>query len=141
MYGSRLPLSFGDGMAVALHAQKLTFEHPKTGNETTVEAEIPKLWKSRYAQFCFEWQCRVVSMQGVLYRCFMRFWREVNRSRPSQSLISRKNLQSCMSDLVESGKKYIQVILKMYHYILFSFYLNYHASKTFPDSTLSSSGN
>ena len=49
MYGSRLPLSFGDGMAVALHAQKLTFEHPKTGNETTVEAEIPKLWKSRCA--------------------------------------------------------------------------------------------
>ena len=49
MYGSRLPLSFGDGMSVALHAQKLTFEHPKTGDETTVEAEIPKLWKSRYA--------------------------------------------------------------------------------------------
>ena len=49
MYGSRLPLSFGDGMAVALHAQKLTFEHPKTGDETTVEAEIPKLWKSRCA--------------------------------------------------------------------------------------------
>jgi len=49
MYGSRTPLSFGDGMAVALHAQKLTFEHPKTGDETTVEAEIPKLWKSRCA--------------------------------------------------------------------------------------------
>ena len=49
MYGSRLPLSFGDGMAVALHAHKLTFEHPKTGDETTVEAEIPKLWKLRCA--------------------------------------------------------------------------------------------
>ena len=49
MYGSRLPLSFEGNMVVALHAQKLTLEHPKTGDKTTFEAEIPKLWMSRYA--------------------------------------------------------------------------------------------
>ena len=49
MYGSRLPLSFEGDMVVALHAQKLTLEHPKTGDKTTFEAEIPKLWMSRYA--------------------------------------------------------------------------------------------
>ena len=49
MYGSRLPLSFQADLVVALHAQKLTFEHPKTGESMTVEAKIPRLWKSRYA--------------------------------------------------------------------------------------------
>ena len=49
IYGSRLPLSFEGDMVVALHAQKLTLEHPKTGDKTTFEAEIPKLWMSRYA--------------------------------------------------------------------------------------------
>jgi 23S rRNA pseudouridine1911/1915/1917 synthase len=49
LYGSRLPLSFEGDMVIALHAQKLTFGHPKTGDKTTFEAEIPKLWKSRYA--------------------------------------------------------------------------------------------
>ncbi len=49
MYGSRLPLSFEGDMVVALHAQKLTLKHPRTGDKTTFEAEIPKLWKSRYA--------------------------------------------------------------------------------------------
>ena len=49
IYGSRLPLSFEADMVVALHAQKLTLEHPKTGDKTTFEAEIPKLWMSRYA--------------------------------------------------------------------------------------------
>ena len=49
LYGSRLPLSFEDDVVVALHAQRLTLEHPKTSENTTFEAEIPKLWKSRYA--------------------------------------------------------------------------------------------
>ena len=49
MYGSRLPLSFEGDMVIALHAQKLTLGHPKTGDKTTFEAEVPKLWKSRYA--------------------------------------------------------------------------------------------
>jgi 23S rRNA pseudouridine1911/1915/1917 synthase len=49
MYGSRLPLSFQAELVVALHAHKLTFKHPKTGVSMTVEAKIPRLWKSRYA--------------------------------------------------------------------------------------------
>ena len=49
MYGSRLPLSFKDDRVVALHARKLTIEHPKTGHQTAFEAQIPKLWKSRFA--------------------------------------------------------------------------------------------
>ena len=49
LYGSRLPLSFEGDMVIALHAQRLTLGHPKTGDKTTFEAEIPKLWKSRYA--------------------------------------------------------------------------------------------
>ena len=52
MYGSRLPLSFEDERAVALHARKLTIEHPKTGRETAFEAQIPKLWTLRY-EFLF----------------------------------------------------------------------------------------
>lgn len=49
LYGSRLPLSFEGDMVIALHAQRLTLGHPKTGDKTTFEAEIPKLWKARYA--------------------------------------------------------------------------------------------
>ena len=49
MYGSRLPLIFKDDRVVALHARKLTIEHPKTGHQTEFEAQIPKLWKSRFA--------------------------------------------------------------------------------------------
>ena len=49
LYGSRLPMSFEDDLVVALHAQRLTLEHPKTGDKTTFEAEVPKLWKSRYS--------------------------------------------------------------------------------------------
>ncbi len=49
LYGSRLPMSFEDDLVVALHAQRLTLEHPKTGDKATFEAEVPKLWKSRYS--------------------------------------------------------------------------------------------
>ena len=49
LYGSRLPMSFEDDLVVALHAQRLTLEHPKTGDKTTFEAEVPMLWKSRYS--------------------------------------------------------------------------------------------
>ena len=48
MYGSRLPLKSEGAVNVALHAHKLTFEHPKTGVCTTVEAEMPKSWKLQY---------------------------------------------------------------------------------------------
>ena len=48
MYGSRLPLKPEGAVAVALHAQKLTFEHPRTGVCTTVEAEIPRSWKLQH---------------------------------------------------------------------------------------------
>ncbi len=48
MYGSRLPLKPKGTGNVALHAQKLTFEHPRTGVCTTVEAEIPRSWKLQY---------------------------------------------------------------------------------------------
>lgn len=48
MYGSRLPLKSEGFMTIALHAQKLTFDHPSTGVRTTVEAEIPRFWKLQY---------------------------------------------------------------------------------------------
>jgi 23S rRNA pseudouridine1911/1915/1917 synthase len=44
-YGS--PHSFGDG--IALHARSLTFLHPTRQEPTTIIAEAPKLWRSRFA--------------------------------------------------------------------------------------------
>ena len=44
-YGS--PHSFGDG--VALHARSLSFLHPTRQEPTTIIAEPPKLWRSRFA--------------------------------------------------------------------------------------------
>ena len=48
MYGSRLPLKSEGNVNIALHAQKITFEHPRTGVCTTVEAEMPRPWKLQY---------------------------------------------------------------------------------------------
>src|SRR5262249_33989494 len=39
--------SFGDG--IALHARSLTFLHPTRQEPTTIIAEPPKLWRSRFA--------------------------------------------------------------------------------------------
>lgn len=44
-YGS--PHTFGDG--IALHARSLTFLHPTRQEPTTITAELPKLWRSRFA--------------------------------------------------------------------------------------------
>ncbi len=44
-YGS--PQAFGDG--IALHARSLTFLHPTRLEPTTITAEAPKLWRSRFA--------------------------------------------------------------------------------------------
>jgi 23S rRNA pseudouridine1911/1915/1917 synthase len=44
-YGS--PISFGDG--IALHARSLTFLHPTRHEPTYITAEVPKLWRSRFA--------------------------------------------------------------------------------------------
>jgi 23S rRNA pseudouridine1911/1915/1917 synthase len=37
------------GHAIALHARSLTFLHPTTQEPITIEAEIPKLWRGRFA--------------------------------------------------------------------------------------------
>ena len=44
-YGSDFP--FGHG--IALHARSLTFLHPTTQNPITVKAEVPKIWRGRFA--------------------------------------------------------------------------------------------
>ncbi len=44
-YGS--PHTFGH--AIALHARSLTFLHPITCEPITVKAEVPRLWRSRFA--------------------------------------------------------------------------------------------
>ncbi len=45
-YGSAL--RFGDG--IGLHARSLTFLHPTTHNPTTITAEVPKVWRGRFAK-------------------------------------------------------------------------------------------
>ena len=37
------------GHAIALHARSLTFLHPTTREQVTVTAEVPKLWRGRFA--------------------------------------------------------------------------------------------
>jgi 23S rRNA pseudouridine1911/1915/1917 synthase len=44
-YGSKQP--FGHG--IALHARSLTFLHPTTKEPITVKAEVPKIWRGRFA--------------------------------------------------------------------------------------------
>jgi 23S rRNA pseudouridine1911/1915/1917 synthase len=44
-YGSDHPF----GHAVALHARSLTFLHPTTQEPIAVKAEVPKLWRGRFA--------------------------------------------------------------------------------------------
>ncbi len=44
-YGSDRP--FGHG--IALHARSLTFLHPTTKEPITVKAELPKIWRGRFA--------------------------------------------------------------------------------------------
>jgi 23S rRNA pseudouridine1911/1915/1917 synthase len=44
-YGSDRPF----GHAIALHARSLTFLHPTTKEPITVKADVPKLWRGRFA--------------------------------------------------------------------------------------------
>ena len=44
-YGS----DHGFGHGIALHARSLTFLHPTTQNPITVKADIPKIWRGRFA--------------------------------------------------------------------------------------------
>ena len=44
-YGSDHPF----GHAIALHARSLTFLHPTTQEPITVKADVPKLWRGRFA--------------------------------------------------------------------------------------------
>src|SRR5262245_1093515 len=44
-YGSDHPF----GHAVALHARSLTFLHPTTKEPLTVKADVPKIWRGRFA--------------------------------------------------------------------------------------------
>lgn len=37
------------GHSIALHARSLTFLHPTTQNPVTVKAELPKIWRGRFA--------------------------------------------------------------------------------------------
>lgn len=38
------------GDSIGLHARSLTFLHPTTHNPTTITAEIPKVWRGRFAK-------------------------------------------------------------------------------------------
>jgi 23S rRNA pseudouridine1911/1915/1917 synthase len=38
------------GNSIGLHARSLTFLHPTTHNPTTITAEIPKVWRGRFAK-------------------------------------------------------------------------------------------
>ena len=44
-YGS----DHGFGHGIALHARSLTFLHPTTQNPITVKADVPKIWRGRFA--------------------------------------------------------------------------------------------
>ena len=44
-YGSDRPF----GHAIALHARSLTFLHPTTQEPITVKADVPKIWRGRFA--------------------------------------------------------------------------------------------
>lgn len=44
-YGSRIPLAAG---AIALHARRLTIDHPATGERITIEAPLPPAWSLRF---------------------------------------------------------------------------------------------
>lgn len=44
LYGSRLPFPAG----IALHGQRLEFDHPATGERLRVEAPLPPSWATRY---------------------------------------------------------------------------------------------
>ena len=37
------------GHSIALHARSLTFLHPTTHEPISVRAEVPKLWRGRFA--------------------------------------------------------------------------------------------
>ncbi len=55
-------------------------------------------------------------------------------------LLFHEKSSRMLTDLVDSERKYVQAILA-FHHLSYSLFLIYHASKNFPDSTLSSSGN
>ncbi len=38
------------GASIGLHARSLTFLHPTTHNPTTITAEVPKVWRGRFAK-------------------------------------------------------------------------------------------
>ena len=44
-YGS----DHGFGHGIALHARSLTFLHPTAKEPVTVNAEVPKIWRGRFA--------------------------------------------------------------------------------------------
>jgi RluA family pseudouridine synthase len=44
-YGSRIPLALG---AIALHARRLTIDHPATRERITIEAALPPAWSLRF---------------------------------------------------------------------------------------------
>lgn len=47
-YGARLPFLADNRTAIALHALRLSFDHPATGRATTVAAAWPAAWAARF---------------------------------------------------------------------------------------------
>jgi 23S rRNA pseudouridine1911/1915/1917 synthase len=47
-YGARLPFLGGTRTAIALHALRLSFDHPATGRATAVAAACPAAWAARF---------------------------------------------------------------------------------------------
>lgn len=48
LYGARLPLEDGPGRGIGLHASRLTFMHPRTGDSQLISASPPARWRFRF---------------------------------------------------------------------------------------------
>lgn len=52
-YGARLPFLAADRSAIALHALRLSFDHPASGRATTLAAPWPAAWAARFPSLPF----------------------------------------------------------------------------------------
>ena len=63
-YGARLPFLADTRTAIALHALRLSFDHPATGRATTVAAACPAAWAARFPSLPLDGPARGRSRAG-----------------------------------------------------------------------------
>lgn len=63
-YGARLPFLADTRTAIALHALRLSFDHPATGRATTVAAACPAAWAARFPSLPLDGPVRGRSRAG-----------------------------------------------------------------------------